>query len=691
MSAIPPVTAVDPEARSADPVAANVEALKALFPDVFTEGQIDFDVLRQLLGDAVEDGEEKYGLNWSGKRQARRLALTPSLGTLRPAPEDSVDWKNTRNLMIEGDNLEVLKLLQKSYASRVKLIYIDPPYNTGNDFVYPDDYADSLGNYLRRTGQVDSGGVRNTSNTESSGRYHTEWLNMMYPRLMLARGLLTDDGVILVSIDDAEVQRLREIMDDIFGPENFVASLTWDKSRKNDAKLFSTGHEYLLVYTRSRSTLRERGVTWRENKPGTREIWEKYLELRSRLGERDDLIEAELQAWFSSLPKTNPSKKWSRYKRIDKFGPWRDRDISWPGGGGPRYDVIHPRTGLPCKVPEAGWRYGSPEEMNRQIKIGVVDFREDHNSPPFRKFHLKALSYEEVENGEVENEGSDDDLAQQVRGSYIYRQSQVEVKALRSLMGASVFQNPKDTVELRKLFDYVAPSDDHIVLDFFAGSGTSGHSVMGQNAMEGGSRRYILVQLPEPVDPSNKDQKAAADFCDALGVPRTIAELTKERLRRAGTKIKSDYPDTTADLGFRVYKLATSNLKAWAPGGDLEGDLVSAIDNVVEGRSEDDLLAELLLKQGIDLTEPVVTRTIVEREVHAFGGGVLVVCLGAVNAANAEPLAEGIVDWIGTLSPPAPTTVFFKDSGFENDQAKTNVAAILDQRLGDQLLKVRSV
>lgn len=225
MSAIPPVTAVDPEARSADPVAANVEALKTLFPDAVSEGQIDFDVLRQLLGDTVDDGDEKYGLNWSGKRQARRLALTPSLGTLRPVPEDSVDWDNTRNLMIEGDNLEVLKLLQKSYAGRVKLIYIDPPYNTGNDFVYPDDYGDSLGNYLRRTGQVDGDGAKNTSNAESSGRFHTEWLNMMYPRLILARQLLREDGLVFISMGENDIENLKLLGELVFGEECHVGTI----------------------------------------------------------------------------------------------------------------------------------------------------------------------------------------------------------------------------------------------------------------------------------------------------------------------------------------------------------------------------------------------------------------------------------------------------------------------------------
>jgi adenine-specific DNA-methyltransferase len=694
LSAIPPVTVVDADARSADPVTQNLAALKALFPDAFSEGRIDFEVLKQLLGGAVDDGDEKYGLNWSGKRQARRLALTPSMGTLLPAPNDSEGWNATRNLMIEGENLEVLKLLQKSYAGEIKLIYIDPPYNKGKDFVYPDDYSDSLGNYMRRTGQVGDEGVRNTSNPESSGRFHTDWLNMMYPRLMLSRNLLTSDGIFLVSIDDAEVSNLRELLDNVFGEENFISCLTWDKSRKNDAKFFSNGHEYMLVYAKSVGFLREKNTVWRQGKPGTRDIWLKYLELRQLHG-RDDLsIEADLQEWFRSLPKSDPAKKWSRYKRVDKFGPWRDRDISWPGGGGETYDVIHPRTGKPCKVPEAGWRYSSPEEMQRQIKLGTVEFRDDESEPPFRKHHLRPVRADlpDDEENDLDDGGEDDELATQVRGSYIYKQSQVAVKDLKSLMGPNVFNNPKDREELTSIFNYVMGSDsEYITLDFFAGSGTTGHSVMAQNVADNGNRRFILVQLPEPLDPAKKDQKTASKFCDSIGKPRNIAELTKERLRRAAAKIKAETPEAATDLGFRVYKLATSNLKAWVPGDDLEADLLSAADNLAVGRTEDDLLVELLLKQGIDLTEPAVTKTIAGRAVHAFGGGVLVVCLGEVTASDAEALADGIAGWVAKLGPAAPTTVFFKDVGFENDQAKTNVDAILRQRLGDQLLKVRSV
>jgi adenine-specific DNA-methyltransferase len=649
LSAIPPVTAVDPEARSADPVAANVEALKALFPDAFVEGQIDFDVLRQLLGDAVDEGEEKYGLNWSGKHQARRLALMPSLGTLRPAPEDSVDWDNTRNLMIEGDNLEVLKLLQKSYAGRVKLIYIDPPYNTGNDFVYPDDFSDSIGNYLRRTNQVDVAGARITSNSESSGRYHTDWLNMMYPRLMIARNLLTEDGVIFISIDDAEVSNLKSMAGNIFGDENYLATFVRRRRMATGMRntTLSPDHEYVVTYAKSADSAKLYG----------------FARLSSDFPFSDDI---------SQYRSTDLTVGMGRALRPNQF-----------------YAITNPKTGttyLPSE--DRVWRF-EPGSMEGHIAAQNIIWPEDNPSGRMSRPRFKTRWSE----GEDTTNPVSTWITSRPEGSEKGLNAGLNeeaTKEVRTLMGDQVFDYPKP-LSLVQGLTAVGSQKDDIVLDFFAGSGTTGHAVMAQNAADGGIRRYVLVQLPELLDPTKNDQKSAAAFCDSLDKPRNISELTKERLRRAAAKIKADHPDTAADLGFRVYKLATSNLKAWAPGGDLEADLVSAIDNVVDGRSEHDLLVELLLKQGIDLTEPVATRMIAKRQVHAFGGGVLLVCLGSVTAADAEPLADGIVDWIGTLSPAAPTTVFFMDSGFENDQAKTNVAAILEQRLGDQLLKVRSV
>lgn len=696
------IEADSPEASSADLVNDNIAKLKALFPELLTETDtgkaINIDVLRTLVGDAsVTEAEEKYGLNWHGKRRARQIALTPSAGTLRPCPDESVAWDSTQNLMIEGDNLEVLKLLQKSYGrdgGQVRVIYIDPPYNTGKDFVYSDNFQNNIENYQQLMGWRDIEGERISSlasrkNTEASGRFHTDWLNMIYPRLRLARTLLTANGVILVSIDEHEITNLRSLMDEVFGEENFLSCLTWEKGRKNDAKFFSNGHEYVLVYAKSQSHLREQKTLWREEKPGARDIWDKYIELRSTHGNQDKLIEEGLQSWYSELPKAHPAKKWSRYKRVDQNGPWRDRDISWPGGGGPRYDIPHPVTKLPCKVPESGWRYSTPEEMQRQIALGLVEFREDHTEPPFRKAHIRPIPQEiEVVDTDADDSDESEDLedeeefATQVRGSYFYKQSQVSVKYLRTLFGKKVFNNPKDLDEIAKLIRYTTSDDPNaVVLDFFAGSGTTGEAVMQLNSQDGGKRRYILVQLPEPLDPKDKQQKIAAKYCEDMEKPLNIAELTKERLRKAGCAIQAASPEWIGDVGFRVFKLDSSNIRAWNPKtNDLKSSLLEHLEHLESNRDSDDILYEILLKLGLDLCVPIEQREISGKRVYSVGAGTLMACLDeTIKVAEAETVANGMVAWRKEQGPSGNTTAIFRDSAFENDVAKSNLAAILEQ------------
>jgi adenine-specific DNA-methyltransferase len=325
--------AESPETKSADIVAGNINALKALFPEAFTEGKVDFEVLKGLLGAAVDERDEKFGLNWHGKRRARQIALTPSTGTLLPCPEESVDWDTTQNLMIEGDNLEVLKLLQKSYAGGVKLIYIDPPYNTGSEFVYPDDFRDNIANYLELTRQVE-GGRKISSNTEASGRFHTDWLNMMYPRLKLARNLLRRDGALFVSIGEDEVANLRKICDDIFGEENFVASLVWDGGRKNDSKKVSVSHEYILVYSRdaSDSSVDSDPTLWRERKDGIDSIYQAYEEGKRAHKDNWALVSKHLQDWYKSLPESHPARQHEHYRFADASGVYFASDLSGPQG-----------------------------------------------------------------------------------------------------------------------------------------------------------------------------------------------------------------------------------------------------------------------------------------------------------------------------------------------------------------------
>lgn len=622
------LTAASPEAQSADLVAGNIEQLKALFPELITEGAngvaVNVDVLKALVGDAsVTDADEKYGLNWHGKRRARQLALTPSTGTLRPCPEDSVDWDTTQNLMIEGDNLEVLKLLQKSYAGKVKLIYIDPPYNTGKDFVYPDNFQDNIKNYLELTGQIE-GGQKISSNTEASGRFHTDWLNMIYPRLKLAKSLLAQEGAIFISLDDTEQASAKYMCDEIFGEENYVATIIWEKvhTRKNSSRYFSTSHDFILCIAQS--------------KPD----WPRPL-----------------------LPRDNTDA----YSNPDNHpkGPWKLDPITAHNAYSADYKITKP-NGVVLGRPEGRYWAFSEATIQEKIADDAIVWGEGESYPMIKRF----LS--EVQDGLVPITL----FSRTFAGDTAVAKGEVD-----SLFGVkSVFDYPKPT-RLIERFLQIGSRDNDIILDFFSGSGTTGHAVMAQNASDGGNRRYILVQLPEPLNPEKNDQKIAADFCDELGKPRTIAELTKERLRRAGAKVEADNPDWRGDTGFRVFKLDTSNIRAWNPRpDDLEATLLDHQDHLLEGRSEADVLYELLLKLGLDLCVPIEQRSIENLHVHAIGGGVLLACLAEIiTREQVEPLAKGIIAWHKELAPAGDTTCVFRDSAFADDVAKTNLAAILEQ------------
>ena len=655
------ITAGDSASRSPDLIAENLEQMKAMFPEAFTEGRVDFDVLKQLLGGTMDQSEEKYGLNWHGKRQARQLALTPSTGTLRPCPEDSVEWDTTQNLMIEGDNLEVLKLLQKIYSGKVKLIYIDPPYNTGKDFIYHDDFRDNIRNYLEMTGQIDNQNTKMSSNTEASGRFHTDWLNMMYPRMKLARSMLRQDGAIFCSCDETEQPRLRVLMDDVFGHENFIADMVWAAGRKNDSRLISVSHEYIVCYVRDSGHLAENNTQWRQRKRGLDEIYAQYNKLKRQFGADYSSITSGLKTWFRGLADNHPAKAHRHYCCTDARGIYFPADISWPGGGGPKYDVRHPSTGKPVRVPSRGWMTSDPHKMQQWIDEDRVHFGDDERAVPCIKSYLSDREY-------------------QAPYSVFYQDGRAATKRLRELMGGSYFGFPKDETILREIVE-MASSDNDIVLDFFAGSGTSGHAVMAQNAVDQCSRRYILIQLPEPLDQANRAQRAAVSLCDDLGKPHNIAELTKERLRRtAATTGKNSM--FRGDLGFRVFKLDSSNIRAWEPDRrDLQATLLDSVEHINPGRSEDDILFELLLKLGLDLCVPIETRITAGKAVLSVGGGTLITCLAeSIASDEVEPLGFGIADWHAELEPAADTTVVFRDSAFADDVAKTNLTAILEQR-----------
>lgn len=665
-----PITANDPISKSADLIGANIAKLRELFPEAFSEDGLNFDVLKQLLGGAVTEGQEKYGLNWHGKRAARQHALTPSVGTLRPAPADSVDWDSTQNLMIEGDNLEVLKLLQKSYSGKVKLIYIDPPYNTGNDFVYHDDFRDPIANYKRTVGDTDYEGTPLTTNREAGGRFHTNWLNMMYPRLMSAKQLLSPEGAIFVSCDETEQARLRTMMDEVFGEENFVADLVWAAGRKNDSQLISVSHEYIVCYVRDIGLLKEQQIEWRQRKKGLGDIYTQAERLKKQHGTNFSAMTEGLKAWFRDLPDSEPAKAHRHYCHIDARGVYFPDNISWPGGGGPQYEVLHPRTRKPVAVPSRGWMTSDPNKMQQWIAEDRVHFGADETSVPCIKSYLSDREF-------------------QTPYSVFYQDGRAATKRLRELMGEDVFTFPKDETVLQEIVAMTTVGGD-IVLDFFAGSGTTAHAVMAQNAADGGERRFILIQLPEQLDPNNKDQKAAAEFCTKLKTSETLAELTKERLRRAAKKVKNDAPLFAGDVGFRVYKLDTSNIRPWNPTpDDLPGAIEFHTDHILEGRTEDDILTELVLKLGLDLCVPIEKHTVTTKTVCSIGG-VLFVCLAPrITAADAVPLAKGIADLHKASGGVGESMVVFRDSAFDGDDvAKTNLTENIRQ-LG--LTNVRSL
>ena len=638
-----PIQKIQPgaaESQSANVAADNLAQLKALFPELVTEGPngvaVNVDVLKALVGDqTVTDAEEKYGLNWHGKRSARQLALTPSTGTLRPCPDESVDWDTTQNLMIEGDNLEVLKLLQKSYAGKVKLIYIDPPYNTGKDFVYPDDFRDNIKNYLELTGQVEIGRAT-SSNPEESGRFHTDWLNMIYPRIRLGRNLLADDGLIFISINDKELQNLRLMCDEIFGNENFVECYIWNSTFRpdNSSKVFRKNAEFILCYAKRIENIKELlgEVIERTGLPSLT----KSSMAKSTLEFPPESVSFSLRdgLYLSGVRDT--------YELLD--------DVEVKGGA---------NVGRFRLTGNVTWGQGNLlTELAQGTKIiiktdGFVPYVDKGSEGTLRP--SKIISSEKV-------------------GDVLAANAEV-----RELMGEDVFNYPKPTSLLRYLIGFRRNHD--VIIDFFAGSGTTAHAAMLANSVDNGTRRYILVQLPEPLDSEVREQAQAAGFCKKIGRPPTIAELTKERIRRAGDKIRAGKGAFSGDIGFRVFKLDTSNIRAWNPNAtDLDQTLFDHQDHLAEGRTEADVLYELLLKRGLDLCVPMASRTVNGKAVHAVGGGVLMACLAtAIAAAEVEAVALGIVNWRKELAPGGDTTCVFRDSAFADDVAKTNMAAILEQ------------
>jgi adenine-specific DNA-methyltransferase len=649
--------------HSPDLVAQNIARLGELFPSCVTESRdeqgrvkraIDFDQLRQELSDHVVEGpRERFHFDWPGKRDALLAANAPIAKTLRPSRADSVSFDNSQNLFIEGDNLEALKLLQESFLSRIKLIYIDPPYNTGSDFIYNDEFAESSDEYLLRSQQVDETGNRMVANTDSNGRYHSDWLTMMYSRLKLARNLLRDDGVILLSIDDHEATNLKSLCSEVFGQDNFIITLVWEKGRKNDSTFFSETVEYIHVFAKSKQVLSSLGK-WREKKPSLDSILEHYSTLKDKHKNEHNAIEDAMRQFYDGLEPGDPAKKLRHFWRSDNRGLFFGADISSASTSIPDYEIIHPVTKRPCKKPSRGWGC-NPDEMERRIADDRVLFGEDETTIPLKKSYLTEV----------------DSI---VKTPVFYKDGRAASLTLKQLVGAGVFENPKDHFVIADLIQYCAGSDA-IVLDFFGGSGTTAHSVMYLNSQDGGKRRFIVVQVPEAtftIDDGKEVAKKESKRAFELGF-RTIAEIAKHRIRKAGTGIKAEtaitYPEL--DNGFRVLKVDSSNMKDvyYAPDGVKQGDLLDQIDNIREDRTPEDLLFQVLIDWGVDLSLPIAQESIEDKTVYVVDQNALAACFD-----------RGITEaFVKQLAAKKPLRVVFRDAGFASDSVKINVEQIFKQ------------
>jgi|SRR5690625_456927 len=628
---------------SEDIVEQNIEKLKEIFPTAFAEGKLVVEELQALVGEYIEENKEFYQMTWAGKTEAKKEANKVSTGTLRPNKEDSKDWDTTGNIFIEGDNLEVLKLLQKTYSNKIKMIYIDPPYNTGKDFVYKDNYKDNLTNYLELTGQTDGDGKKLSTNTDSDGRYHSNWLNMMYPRLKLARNLMTDDGVIFISIDDNEQANLKKLCDEIFGEENFVNTLIWNKQHSQQQGVIKRYHESVLIYAKNTLVI-------------------------SKIKGGEGEINAGAQ---KKISKSNPASSFVFPKgtRVDSK---KDFILEGTYGGSEKTTVINGRfvciNGFLAEDVEleAGWT-----QKNQMISwfnnLETIDSKGQ-----------KVLEFYFNSEGKLKCRKE----RSVITPSSIlpnFGMSSQNTEELSKLIGGHYFENPKP-VEMIKLLSNWFTESDNKILDFFSGSGTTAHAVMALNAEDGGNRKCISVQLPEPTDEKSEAYKAGY---------KTIAEITKERIRRAGELIKKELLEKgeaeaersrSLDVGFRAFKLDSSNIRTWDTAVEkLEGQLDAFEENngdsIKSDRTEEDVLFEILLKYGLELTLPIQEKKVDGCTIYNIGFGAMYICLS--NDIKVS-VAKAIGEWHKESFDDKPS-VIFKDAGFANDADKTNTVQTLRQ------------
>lgn len=662
--------------ESVDMIAQNIDKIGALFPNCITETMgedgkmkkaINFDLLRQMLSGDVIEGDEAYEFTWVGKKAAIVDVNKPIRKTLRPCKEESVNWDTTENLYIEGDNLDVLKLLQESYLGKVKMIYIDPPYNTGNDFIYRDDFARSSSEYMEETGSVDEEGNRLFKNTDTNGRFHSDWCSMIYSRLIVARNFLTEDGVIFISIDENEVNTLKSICDEVFGASNFIAELIWSAGRKNDSKYISVSHEYILAYFRDAQFIRDNKIVWREKKQGLEDIYAKYEALKKEYGYDYKAMEKELKAWYKGLPDGHPAKDHSHYRRIDAQGIFFADNISWPGGGGPKYDILHPITNKPVKIPSRGW-LTNEKTMQEWIAHGRVEFGADEKGVPTLKSYLK-------------------DRELSVPYSVFYKDGRASSKRLATLMGDKVFENPKDEEIIQRLIEFCGTDDGDIVMDFFSGSATTVHALFLANVNQNKNRKFIMVQLPEEIVPENTSAGAsrkvaenAVALLDGLHAPHNICEIGKERIRRAAKKVHEDKPTAKFDDGFRVLKLDDSNMNDvyYSPAKYSQDLLLMLESNVKSDRNDLDLLFGCLLEWGLPLSLPYSSEQIDGCTVHNYNDSDLIACFD-------KDVPDSVIKEIAKRQ---PLRAVFRDSSFANSPSKINVGEIFKLMAPDTRVKV---
>jgi len=642
----------------------NYKKLAALFPDAVTETKdengntvraIDKDVLMQEINaKVVDDGQERYQFTWPDKRKAVVLANAPIAKTLRFEKEKSVgsdgnpSGTDSENIYIEGDNLDALKLLQETYLGKVKMIYIDPPYNTGNDFIYEDDFSQKASDYADNSGQTDEEGNRLVQNSESNGRFHTDWLNMLYPRLRLAKGLLSNDGVVFISIDNCEFENLTKICNEVFGAGNFVDCITWNtRVPKNDNNGLGNIHQYVLVYVKDKTINRQ----FTMQKDGLDDVFDLLDKLKKN---NVPIPEAE-----DELKKLYKKKGYDRgitlYNSLDEnYQPWGKINMSWPNSDtfGPTYDVLHPATHKPTKKPDRGWRWNketfdSHLDYAHTIKrydgsyvCGDIWFAKDENTQPSSIKYLR-------------------DVAKMLLRTVISLKSDGGVELENLFGGKSYFSNPKPTSLIELLIDSI---DEHnaIFMDFFSGSATTAHAIMHLNALDGGHRQYIMVQLPEQTDAKSEAYKAGY---------KTICDIGEERIRRAGKKIKEE-TGADIDYGFRCFRVDSSNMKDvyYKPSDVKQAELDLFTDNIKEDRTPEDLLIQVMLDLGVLLSSKVEEKEIAGKKVFSVADGYLIACFD-------RDVTDDVVTAIARKH---PFYAVFRDSSFSSDSVAANFEQIFD-------------